>query len=49
MDEILNCFLDHAGRFLENNLLADPDPKMNLKRQNGNLIELMVEHSQMQF
>ena len=28
MDEILNFFLDHAGRYLrENNLLADTDIK----------------------
>ncbi|MFW1689649.1 hypothetical protein ACG9H2_06655 [Acinetobacter ursingii] len=51
MDEILNCFLDHAGCYLrENNLLADTDIKdefENLEQQS--LIELMVEHNQIQF
>lgn len=49
-DEILNCFLDHAGRYLrENNLLADTDIKDefdDLEKQL--LIELMAVHSQMQ-
>ena len=51
MDEILNSFLDHAGRYLrENDLLADADIKDEFEDSERQLlIELMAEHSQMQF
>ncbi|WP_151835559.1 hypothetical protein [Acinetobacter johnsonii] len=51
MDEILNSFLDHAGRYLrENELLADADIKDEFEDSERQLlIELMAEHSQMQF
>ena len=50
-DEILNCFLDHAGRFLrEHKIISDPDPKTEFEASEREiLVELMVEHSQMQF
>ena len=50
MDEILNFFLDHAGRYLrENNLLADTDIKDEFEDlEQQSLIKLMAEHSQMQ-
>ena len=50
-DEILNCFLDHAGRFLrEHKIISDPDPKTEFEASERKLlVELMVEHSQMQF
>lgn len=51
MDEILNCFLDHAGRYLrENNLLADLEIKDEFEESEQQVfIGLMVELSQMQF
>lgn len=51
MDEILNCFLDHAGHYLrENNLLADTDIKDEFEYfEQQSVIGLMAEHSQMQF
>ena len=50
MDEILNFFLYHAGRYLrENNLLADTDIKDEFEDlEQQSLIKLMAEHSQMQ-
>ena len=50
-DEILNCFLDHAGRFLrEHKIISDPDPKTEFEASEREiLVELMVEHSQMRF
>jgi len=50
-DEILNCFLDHAGRFLrEHKIISDPDPKTEFEASEREFwVELMVEHSQMQF
>lgn len=51
MDEILNCFLDHAGRYLrENNLLADLEIKDEFEEsEQQTFIGLMVELSQIQF
>ncbi len=51
MDEILNCFLDHAGRYLrENSLLADLEIKDEFEEsEQQTFIGLMVELSQMQF
>jgi hypothetical protein len=50
MDEILNCFLDHAGRYLrENNLLVDLEIKDEFEEsEQQTFIGLMVELSQMQ-
>lgn len=50
-DEILNCFLDHAGRFLrEHKIISDTDPKSEFEASEREfLVELIVEHSQMQF
>ena len=47
LDEILNCFLDHAGRYLrENNLLADADIKDEFEDfEQQSLIKLMAEYS----
>ena len=49
--EILNCFLDHAGRFLrEHKIMSDPDPKTEFDASERKLlVELMVECQQMQF
>jgi hypothetical protein len=43
--------LDHAGRFLrEHKIISDPDPKTEFEASEREfLVELMVEHSQMQF
>lgn len=51
MDEILNFFLDHAGRYLrENSLLADLEIKDEFEEsEQQTFIGLMVELSQMQF
>lgn len=51
LDEILNCFLDHAGRYLRyKKIMEDPNPKSEFEElEQQALISLMKENTQIPF